>query len=78
VGKISLAKSKARNWSGLVRQLDALLAMNTDQMHTEIRRQIKQIVPEYEYLIEDSSAPFAMPEAIAEIMQVQTCAAGAD
>jgi FlaA1/EpsC-like NDP-sugar epimerase len=74
VGKITLAKSKARNWSGLVRQLEALLSMNTDQMHIEIRRQIKQIVPEYEYLIEDASAPLPMAEAI----EAQTCAAGAD
>jgi FlaA1/EpsC-like NDP-sugar epimerase len=74
VGKITLAKSSARNWNGLVGQLDALLSMNLEPMHCEIRRQIKQIVPEYEYLIEPTSTPLSSTETA----PMESCAAGAD
>jgi FlaA1/EpsC-like NDP-sugar epimerase len=49
IAKITLAKGQTGDWDGLSRQLDDLLIMSTQQTHTSIRRQVKQIVPEYEY-----------------------------
>jgi FlaA1/EpsC-like NDP-sugar epimerase len=74
IGKITLAKSKAHNWSGLLRQLETLLTMNTEQMHSEIRRQIKQIVPEYDY----STMQTGMSLAVSEKITAQACAASAN
>jgi FlaA1/EpsC-like NDP-sugar epimerase len=60
VGKITLAKSKRGNWNNLTRQLNTLLNLDAEQLHSEIRRRVKRIVPEYDYEIEASIAPRGM------------------
>jgi FlaA1/EpsC-like NDP-sugar epimerase len=55
VGKITLARSKTPNWNALLPSLNVLLKLGRDQMHSEIRRQAQQIVPEYEFSVEESS-----------------------
>jgi FlaA1/EpsC-like NDP-sugar epimerase len=52
VGKITLAKSKGSNWSTLEGHLNVLLKMCGEQMHSEIRDQVRKIVPEYAYIPE--------------------------
>lgn len=57
VDKITLAKSKTSNWTTLAARLHILFNMDIEQMHSEIRDQVKKIVPEYECITEELSAP---------------------
>ena len=62
VDKITLAKSKTSNWITLTEQLRTLLTMSTRELNSEIRKQVKRIIPEYEYVHEKLSMPLDFPE----------------
>jgi FlaA1/EpsC-like NDP-sugar epimerase len=66
IGKITLAKGKVTHWTTLVEHLDALSEMCNDQMHSEIRGQVKKIIPEYEYVNDftASRSPFVPPSKV--------------
>lgn len=49
VGKITLARGRAGNWTALAKQLDILASLNVEHQHSAIRRQVKVIVPGYRY-----------------------------
>jgi FlaA1/EpsC-like NDP-sugar epimerase len=61
VGKITLARSNVTHWNSLVRQLEELLQMGRDQLRADVRRKVKEIIPEYSYGCE--SVPETLPSA---------------
>lgn len=57
VSKITLAKRKAGNWNHLVKQLEILSMLNVEQIDLAIRRQVKLLVPGYQYMDQNLSVP---------------------
>jgi len=76
VGKITLAKSKAENWNSLTRNLDALLEADTQRLHSEIRRRVKHIVPEYDYCLDEIIPALRFPQITASYLESEEKAAG--
>jgi FlaA1/EpsC-like NDP-sugar epimerase len=74
VGKITLARSRATNWTTLVGHLTVLLKMSTKQMHSEIRGEVKRIIPEYDYIAEE----FPVQTRLVEPTRVEPYVVSAD
>jgi FlaA1/EpsC-like NDP-sugar epimerase len=73
VGKITQAKSKASNWNTLAKQLDVLLTMGAEEMYSEVRTQVKQIIPEY-----DIDERFLVQPGLLQSLRAEPHAVGAD
>ena len=64
VGKITLARGRITNWHTLSLHLNELLRLAGQQMQSEVREKVKEIIPEYSYLPETMSMTIPLPEAV--------------